>query len=608
MLFARSDYELVSRDAAGNSVALRAEYFGLEADAPAPSVGRSPYRWQAVGSDMSARDDTEVLVVGGGPVGLSLGMDLAKRGIYVTLAEMRAAGEVPTVRCNHVSARTMEIFRRLGIASAVREAGLPPEYPNDVAFRTTATGIELARIRIPCRAERYTAKNGQDTWWPTPEPPHRINQIYLEPVMFAHAATVPRLRILSCTLVLDFQQTESGVLAIARDLNTNKTREIFARYLVGCDGAHSKVRHRIGAALNGDSHVMQVQSTYILAPSLLGLMPGPAWAIDCINPRACGLVFAIDGRERWLIHHFLRGHASGPLEGSSAVARDRSVREILGVGPDFAFEILGQEDWTGRRMLADRFRDRRVFLCGDAAHIWVPFAGYGMNAGIADAMNLSWMLAGVIRGWADTALLEAYEIERRPITEQVSHYAMSTSLARTAQQDVIPDTIEQPGPEGDAVRARIGRQAYDTNVGQFCCGGLNFGYFYAESPIIAYDGEAAPSYTIYNFTQSTVPGCRTPHLWLRDGQSLYDVLGPDFTLLRFDPDVDVNALAAAAAQRGVPMAVVDVDSGDAAALYSHKLLLSRPDLHVAWRGDKPPEHSIALIDRVRGAATGGGRI
>ena len=153
---------------------------------------------------MSARDDTEVLVVGGGPVGLSLGMDLAKRGIYVTLAEMRAAGEAPTVRCNHVSARTMEIFRRLGIASAVREAGLPPEYPNDVAFRTTATGVEFARISIPCRAERYTAKNGQDTWWPTPEPPHRINQIYLEPVMLARAPTVASLRILRRTSVLDF--------------------------------------------------------------------------------------------------------------------------------------------------------------------------------------------------------------------------------------------------------------------------------------------------------------------------------------------------------------------------------------------------------------------
>jgi hypothetical protein len=325
-------------------------------------------------------------------------------------------------------------------------------------------------------------------------------------------------------------------------------------------------------------------------------MPGPAWGIDCINPRSCGLVFAIDGRERWLVHHFLR---LGDV--SSAVDRDRAIREILGVGPAFEYEILGEEDWTGRRMLADRFRDKRVFLCGDAAHIWVPFAGYGMNAGIADAMNLSWMLAGVINGWADAALLNAYEIERRPITDQVSRYAMNTSLSRTAQHLAIPDLIEQPGPEGDAVRARVGSQYYQINVGQFCCGGLNFGYFYAESPIIAYDGEAAPAYTMYDFRQSTVPGCRTPHLWLRDGRSLYDALGSDFALLKLDPTVDVGDLVAAAARRGVPMPVVGVDAAEAAILYPQKLLLSRPDQHVAWRGDKPPNDPMALIDRVRGA-------
>src|SRR5215831_11958982 len=540
---------------------------------------------------MSRRINTEVLIVGGGPVGLTLAMDLGRRGVGVTLAEMRAAGEPPNVSCNHVSARTMEIFRRLGIAGAVRNAGLPADYPNDVAFRTTATGIEMARIPIPCRAERYTAKGGPDTWWPTPEPPHRINQIYLEPVLFACAAATPRLRILSRTRVSDFEQCENGVLAMAKDLDSNESFEIFARYLIGCDGAHSDVRRKIDIKLSGDSTVIKVQSTYILAPDLLGMMPSRAWAIDCLNPRAWGLMFAIDGRERWVIHNFL-----------PATDRDRSIREILGVGPAFTFEILGQEDWTGRRMIADAFRDRRVFLCGDAARIGVPFAGYGMSAGIADAAILSWMLAGVIKGWAVPALLEAYEIERQPITEQVSHYAMNTALARASHRDAISDTIEQGGPEGDAMRARIGREAYDINVGQFCCGGLNFGYFYAGSPIIAYDGEPAPPYTIDQFSQSTVPGCRTPHLWLRDGRSLYDMLGSDFTLLRFDPRIDIGDLVRAAASRNVPMAVVDVDAEEAAAHYPCTLLLSRPDQHVAWRGNHLPPDPIALIDRVRGVS------
>src|SRR5262249_53601839 len=181
----------------------------------------------------------------------------------------------------------------------------------------------------------------------------------------------------------------------------------------------------------------------------------------------------------------------------------------------------------------------------------------------------------------------------------------NTALARASQRCRIPNTIEEVGPEGDAVRARIGREAYDINVGQFCCGGLYFGYFYPDSPIIAYDSETAPTYSIDQFSQSTVPGCRTPHLWLRDGRSLYDVLGSDFTLLRFDPRVEIGGFVGAAAHRGVPMAVVDVDAAEAAALYPCKLLLSRPDQHVAWRGDSPPADPIALIDRVRGASTGG---
>jgi aromatic ring hydroxylase-like protein len=198
-------------------------------------------------------------------------------------------------------------------------------------------------------------------------------------------------------------------------------------------------------------------------------------------------------------------------------------------------------------------------------------------------------------------ILSSYDLERLAVTEQVSRYAMSTSSSQGALGKPIPQNIEEPGPDGDAVRARVGKDAYDLNVGQFCCGGLNFGYFYQDSPIIAYDGEEAPAYTLYDFTQSIVPGCRTPHLWLRDGRSLYDALGSNFTLLRFDPSTETAGLVAAAATRGVPLNVLDVEADDAASLYRSKLVLSRPDQHVAWRGDQVPSDSLGLIDRIRGA-------
>jgi 2-polyprenyl-6-methoxyphenol hydroxylase-like FAD-dependent oxidoreductase len=544
---------------------------------------------------MSKQIDADVLVVGAGPVGLTLAIDLAQRGVSVTVVEMRTADAPPNGRSNVVSARSMEAFRRLGIARAMREAGLPPDYPHDVAIRMSATGLELGRVKIPCRAERYTAKDGPDTWWPTPEPPHRINQIYLEPVLLGAAAATPCLRIQNRMRVVDIEQREDRVLVTGIDLGTTATNIIASRYVVGCDGAHSQVRKAIGATFSGDVAILQAQTSVIRAPDLLALMPSPAWAIDCVNPRNRGLVFAIDGRERWIVHKFAEPGATMSSD------RERTVREVLGVEPSFTFETLSREDWIGRRMLADRFRDRRVFLCGDAAHIWVPFAAYGMNAGIADAMNLSWMLAGVVKGWADPALPNAYEIERRPITEQVSRHAMKLATTWERCYGAIPETIEAPGPEGDLIRAHVGRQASEIMAQGMCCGGLNFVSYYQGSPIVAYDGEAAPAYTMVEFTQSTVPGCRTPHLWLRDGRSLYDALGPEFTLLRFDPSVEVGGLVAAAARRNVPMAVLDVGADDAAALYPHKLVLSRPDRHVAWRGNRLPDDPLALIDRLRGA-------
>jgi len=541
-----------------------------------------------------------VLVVGGGPVGTTLAMDLAWRGIEVLVLEQRRRDEAPSVKCNHVAARSMEVFRRLGVGQAVRDAGLPHDFPNDISFRTTFVGPEFARIPIPCRRDRYTATEGPDTWWPTPEPPHRINQIFLEPVLVDHAMAMPRLRFRHRVKVLGFTQSADGVVTEAEDLDSGERLLIDSAYLIGCDGGHSEIRRQIGARLSGDAVVQRTQSTYFRAPSLLGMMQArPAWSNQSMNPRRSANIFAIDGRETWLLHCYLR-----PDEPDfDSLDRDSCLRLVVGAGPDFQYEVISKEDWYGRRLIADKFRDRRVFVCGDAAHIWVPFAGYGMNAGIADAMNLSWMLAGVLLGWADAAILHAHEAERWPITEQVSHYAMNTSVAMARARAVVPEAIEASGPAGDTARAEFGRLMCEINVPQFCCGGLNFGYFYERSPIVAYDGEAAPSYSMYEFTPSSVPGCRVPHVWLRDGRSLYDALGAWFTVLRLDRSVAVEALVEAAALRGVPLAVLDVDAEGTDALYPHKLLLARPDQHVAWRGDAVPDDPLMLVDRVRGAAT-----
>jgi 2-polyprenyl-6-methoxyphenol hydroxylase-like FAD-dependent oxidoreductase len=533
-----------------------------------------------------------VLIVGAGPVGLCLALDLAERGVEVAVIEQRYAGERPSVKCNHVSSRTMETFRRLGLAKAVREVGLPDDYPNDAVVRTQATGYEMTRIHIPCRRDRYTDKSGPDGWWPTPEPPHRVNQIYFEPILFARAAANRRIRILNRTCVEHVAQSSDRVSLRASNLDSGEVINLTGRYLVGCDGGRSMVRKAIGAKLIGDEVIQRVQSTYFRAPALLERVTKPdAWMSYLYHPARAGNLVAIDGGELWLLHNYL---LPDELDFDS-VDRDACVRLLLGVGPEFEYELLAKEDWIGRRLVADRLQDRRIFICGDAAHLWVPYAGYGMNAGIADAVNLAWKLAAHLKGWAPEAILEAYEVERLPITDQVSRFAMSHALGAIKERTSVPPEVLHNTPAGEAMRKEVGAGAYDLHIQQFACAGLNFGYFYPDSPLIVYDGEPAPGYTMFNYTPSTAPGCRTPHLWLEDGRSLYDAVGPDYTMLRFDVGIDVAPLMAAAAQAGVPVALLDVRPAEVCDVYRNKLVLNRPDGHVAWRGNSLPANPAELI-------------
>jgi hypothetical protein len=344
------------------------------------------------------------------------------------------------------------------------------------------------------------------------------------------------------------------------------------------------VRKGIGAKLVGDEVVQRVQSTCIRAPQLISQMKvPPAWAMFTVNPRRSGNIYAIDGKEVWLIHNYLRDNEAD----FESVDRDWAIRTILGVADDFEYEVMSKEDWFGRRLVSDKLQEGRVFVAGDAAHLWVPYAGYGMNAGLADASNLSWHLAAQLELWASPQALSAYEKERHPITEQVSRFAMDHAHAMSKRRREIPENLEDDTPLGEQARRAFGKDLYDLNVQQYCCAGLNFGYFYDQSPIMVYDEASAPDYSMGSFTASTVPGCRAPHFWLEDGRSVYDELGQAYTLLCLKPtDPDKLRLFANAAESyGMPLKIVDVSGlTQIPPEYLHTYVMVRSDAHTVWRG------------------------
>lgn len=223
-----------------------------------------------------------------------------------------------------------------------------------------------------------------------------------------------------------------------------------------------------------------------------------------------------------------------------------------------------------------------------------------MNAGLADATHLAWLLAARVQGWADESILDAYEAKRQPITQQVSNFAMDHVAKMIRARGAVPPNIEADDEAGAAERVRVGSEAYKLNVQQCCCEGLNFGYHYSDSTLIIEDEEAQPAHTMGSFTASTVPGCRMPHFWLADGRSVFDALGPGYTLLRRDAKVDVTALLRAADEHGMPLLLLDAALRDGwPKPYRHALLLVRNDTHVVWRGDVLPVGMDELVNRLR---------
>ncbi len=531
--------------------------------------------------------DHAVVIVGGGPVGLTLAIELGWRGVDCLLVEA-GDGSATNPRCNTTAARSMEIFRRLGVADRIREAGLPGDYPTTVQYRTRfAGGHELRRLPLPSSDEVRLGVDRES--WPGPEPQHRVAQIYLEPVLRDHLRSFPSVQTCLRTRAVGVEQDADGVVVRVQDAD-GRCRAVRSRYLVGCDGAHSVVRSALGIRLSGVGELGSNCSLLVRSAELGRLKSDRAWSTVIFNPENVSAMIAIDGDELWLSHHkFPIGFDTSALDPADLLAK--------AVGHPVEHEVVGEVHWTPRRLVAERFADGRVFLAGDAAHLWIPMAGFGMNAGIQEAATLGWMLAAVVRGWAAPALLDAYDRERRPVGEAVADAVAGVRIYELP----VDEQLEDDSPDGEQARSALASALALGDQGQYTPDGLSFAITYRGSPVIADDGSPpAPPLEISRYEPSARPGSRLPHFWYPDGTSLYDHLGPDFSLLVLDDAPDLDAWTAAAALRHMPLAVVRVPGEHEQRLGATQLLV-RPDQYVAWRGPAVPDDPGAVLDLVRGA-------
>lgn len=407
----------------------------------------------------------DVVIAGAGPVGMTLAIGLAGRGIKVAILERGRRDVEPTSRCNTISSRTMEIWRRLGLSRDIGDAGMPDWFPTDVSYVTALEGYELCRLKFPPRNDAFAGSGYGNSGWPTAEPIHRCNQLFFEPILLQRVLKECNIRTFFETEFEEASQDEQGVLAVARNLVTGDRIEFEARFLVGCDGGQSRTRKVIGANLEGVDVLTRTRTAVIRSPHLLkSLAQDPAWMFWFIHPENCSTLVSLDGDELWTIHMWLPHGQEGDFD---AIKPDVLIPNII--GKDVEYEVLAIDDWYGRRLISNKFSEGRILLCGDAAHIWPPFAGYLMNSGIADADDLTWQIDAVLKGWGKFGLLRGYAAERHQATYEISEEIMSLAL-RNLNSDYIktpsPNLVVE-GPEGDAARKEWGEYLYDVNMAQY---------------------------------------------------------------------------------------------------------------------------------------------
>jgi 2-polyprenyl-6-methoxyphenol hydroxylase-like FAD-dependent oxidoreductase len=541
---------------------------------------------------------TPVVIVGGGPVGLVLALFLDRYGVPCTVVNDEP-GTCAVPRGSTHNARTMEHYRTLGIAEDVRRLGLPADHPTDVAYFTRYNGFELARLPMPSSAEkRHAVADAPDTDQ-TPEPLHRANQLYVEQLLFDEVRRRPGITVRFGWHVTDVRQDDSGVAVKAeRDGGAHTWR---AAYVVGCDGARSVVRAAIGGQYSGSGAIDQAilgrraSATHLRIPTLYRDFLGNrrAWSYWALNHELAMNLISLNGRDEF----FLLTSSAQPDQGGLADLIGRAV------GTRVPVDVLGHRAWTpGLALVADRFADRRVFLAGDAAHLFTPTGGFGMNTGIDDVANLAWKLAAALGGWGGARLLDSYAAERQPIALRNTAAARRLNLNLGAIE--LADVLEQRSPAGIEERMRVGALLAACGE-QFASIGVQLGARYDGSPVISADGDPPPDSSV-TYTPTSVPGGRAPHVWCGGrarGDSLFDRFGPGFTLLRMGSrPIDCDAVTSAANARGIPLTVLTLPGETVRDLYGRDLALVRPDQYVAWRGNRLPADIDALLATVTGSS------
>ena len=531
--------------------------------------------------------DVDVLVVGGGPVGLSLAAELGMRGLKVLIAERNErGGRAPRAKTTNVRTRTL--FRRWGIADKLAAASpLGVDYPYDIHFVTRLAGYSLATIRNGFNADPVRE--------PTfPEHAQWIPQYKLEAVLRDHVASLPSVEMRFNLAFEGAQDDGETVTSTLRD-SAGETMQVRSQFLVGADGARSPVRTLIGAQMTGAYGLSRNYNVVFRAPGLAERHahgPGPMyWHV---NSDGASLIGPMDEDDVW---YFM---PTGMKEGETLSNADAAGRIAQTTGIDLPYEILSTDEWVASRLIADSYRKGRIFLAGDACHLHPPFGGYGMNMGISDAVDLGWKLAGVLQGWGGPALLDAYEIERRPLHEKVMDEAVANHALLGNQ--LWREGLEDDTAEGRALREAAGARIVADKTREFRSLATVLGLSYEASPILVDDGSQPLPQAGQDYRPDAHPGCLAPHAWLEDGRSLYDLFGMGFCLVAADDmDEDVAQAQAEARRNSLPLRVACQRGVDIRALYRAALALVRPDQHVAWRGDR---WTPGILNRVTGFDTG----